>query len=271
MPPTENQVKGQIQSNITDKTAPGSISPANVGDSMEAIVDYAKEQDLLKADKASPVFSGNPTGPTPAAGDNDTSLATTAFVQQENANDVEYLEGWEYVYPSAGGTLLHLDKINFIIGGNPVTDKVNLPVTTDLLPGVQLYAFCINNATIEGVSGQPNTIVKDHVITGRYSEIFASEGDNYRFTYLGNDTWKSECLMGEVLVVNGTKVRSGGLRLDAGMPGTVAPTAAELNSNFPDNYNINGLRVWYTGLASGPRVYTKMNGNWYWINATLLT
>ena len=30
----------------------------------------------------SPAFTGSPTGPTPASGDNDTSLATTAFVQQ---------------------------------------------------------------------------------------------------------------------------------------------------------------------------------------------
>jgi hypothetical protein len=33
-----------------------------------------------KADIASPVFTGNPTAPTPTAGDNDTSIATTAFV-----------------------------------------------------------------------------------------------------------------------------------------------------------------------------------------------
>jgi hypothetical protein len=33
---------------------------------------------------ASPAFSGNPTAPTPAAGDNDTSVATTAFVQALN-------------------------------------------------------------------------------------------------------------------------------------------------------------------------------------------
>ena len=30
---------------------------------------------------ASPAFTGNPTAPTPSAGDNDTSIATTAFVQ----------------------------------------------------------------------------------------------------------------------------------------------------------------------------------------------
>jgi hypothetical protein len=36
-----------------------------------------------KAALSSPVFTGNPTAPTPAAGDNDTSVATTAFVQSE--------------------------------------------------------------------------------------------------------------------------------------------------------------------------------------------
>jgi len=35
----------------------------------------------LKAPIASPTFTGNPTAPTPTAGDNDTSIATTAFVQ----------------------------------------------------------------------------------------------------------------------------------------------------------------------------------------------
>jgi hypothetical protein len=34
-----------------------------------------------KADLASPAFTGNPTAPTPTTGDNDTSVATTAFVQ----------------------------------------------------------------------------------------------------------------------------------------------------------------------------------------------
>ena len=34
-----------------------------------------------KADLASPAFTGTPTSPTPSFGDNDTSIATTAFVQ----------------------------------------------------------------------------------------------------------------------------------------------------------------------------------------------
>lgn len=36
-----------------------------------------------KADLASPAFTGNPTAPTPSTGDNDTSVATTAFVKAQ--------------------------------------------------------------------------------------------------------------------------------------------------------------------------------------------
>lgn len=39
------------------------------------------EIDLAFAPVSSPVFSGDPRAPTPTAGDNDTSIATTAFVQ----------------------------------------------------------------------------------------------------------------------------------------------------------------------------------------------
>ncbi len=39
--------------------------------------------ETAKADLASPAFTGNPIAPTPAANDNDTSIATTAFVQTE--------------------------------------------------------------------------------------------------------------------------------------------------------------------------------------------
>jgi hypothetical protein len=41
--------------------------------------------DTLAAPLASPLFTGNPKAPTPTAGDNDTSIATTAFVQAEIA------------------------------------------------------------------------------------------------------------------------------------------------------------------------------------------
>jgi hypothetical protein len=50
------------------------LTPADIG--------AASTADLaLKADLADPVFTGNPTAPTPTTGDDSTSIATTAFVQ----------------------------------------------------------------------------------------------------------------------------------------------------------------------------------------------
>jgi hypothetical protein len=55
------------------------VLEANVG--LKSYVDTA---DALKATIASPTFTGNPAAPTPSIGDNDTSIATTAFVYQAN-------------------------------------------------------------------------------------------------------------------------------------------------------------------------------------------
>lgn len=49
-------------------------------DSIDGLIKANADAIALRAPLASPVFTGNPTAPTPAAGDNDTSIATTAFV-----------------------------------------------------------------------------------------------------------------------------------------------------------------------------------------------
>lgn len=68
--------------------------PAMLGGSTETLtvaqISAKVQSDLaddmaLKAPLASPSFTGNPTAPTPASGDSDTSIATTAFVQGELA------------------------------------------------------------------------------------------------------------------------------------------------------------------------------------------
>lgn len=55
-----------------------STSPAVIGTTAIAIAAFPTVAGY--AALASPAFTGNPTGPTPSPGDNDTSLATTAFV-----------------------------------------------------------------------------------------------------------------------------------------------------------------------------------------------
>ena len=51
---------------------------------------------------ASPAFTGNPTAPTPAALDNDTSIATTAFVQAELMPSVQSVASGSTFTPVAG-------------------------------------------------------------------------------------------------------------------------------------------------------------------------
>ena len=77
---------------------------------------------------ASPSLSGNPTAPTPASGDNDTSIATTAFVKTlvDSAVSNLSLTNWEIsesngsLYFSTGGTnKAKLDTSgNFTVVGN---------------------------------------------------------------------------------------------------------------------------------------------------------
>lgn len=63
---------------------------------------YVDNADALKAPLASPLFTGDPQAPTPATADNDTSIATTAFVKAQG-----YATGGPFL-PLAGGTLTGL-------------------------------------------------------------------------------------------------------------------------------------------------------------------
>jgi hypothetical protein len=69
----------------------GGASPSNANPAMDGTAapgvsalysrgDHVHPSDTSRAPLASPVFSGDPQAPTPTAGDNDTSIATTAFV-----------------------------------------------------------------------------------------------------------------------------------------------------------------------------------------------
>jgi len=69
----------------------GGMTPSNAVPLMDGVgaagasvqasrADHVHPTDTSRAPLASPAFTGNPTAPTPALGDNDTSIATTAFV-----------------------------------------------------------------------------------------------------------------------------------------------------------------------------------------------
>lgn len=66
------------QASATNPLMNGSVA---IGTSLRySRQDHVHASDTSRAPVASPTFTGNPTAPTPTAGDNDTSIATTAFV-----------------------------------------------------------------------------------------------------------------------------------------------------------------------------------------------
>ncbi len=73
----------------------------------------------------SPAFTGNPTAPTAVLGDNDTSLATTAFVQQELASGVAVAKNLEVYVRNQTGSTIPAGSIVYISGATG-----NLPLIT---------------------------------------------------------------------------------------------------------------------------------------------
>ena len=62
---------------------PLSTDAVDVAGDVQALATALDTELLLKAPLASPAFTGNPTAPTPNDADNDTSIATTAFVKNQ--------------------------------------------------------------------------------------------------------------------------------------------------------------------------------------------
>ncbi len=91
------------------------------------------------APKASPAFTGNPTAPTPALGDNDTSLATSAFVARAltiNPGFVQFSSSGSLTAADAGKTV--------VLGGSGGT--LTLPLGSEMLDGGE-YSMMVQGGT----------------------------------------------------------------------------------------------------------------------------
>lgn len=77
-----NRTPAQVKTDLA--LTKGDVGLSNVDNTSDANKPVSSAQQTAldaKAPLASPALTGNPTAPTPAAGDNDTSIATTAFIQ----------------------------------------------------------------------------------------------------------------------------------------------------------------------------------------------
>lgn len=102
-PPTgDNSARVATTYFVTETLASiGSFAPSNAAPLMNGVAnagvgvlgsrdDHVHPTDTTRAPVNSPTFTGNPTAPTPAVNDNDTSIATTAFVNAEIDADRPY-------------------------------------------------------------------------------------------------------------------------------------------------------------------------------------
>src|SRR4249920_468815 len=83
---TYNSLSPQTASGIGYSNAVSHLVATNVQTAIDEVV-------AVKASTASPAFTGNPTAPTPATNDNDTSVATTAFVINQASNAAPAMDG----------------------------------------------------------------------------------------------------------------------------------------------------------------------------------
>lgn len=106
----------------------------------------------LLATLASPAFTGNPTAPTQASGNNTTRLATTAFVITEIAN----------LIASAPGLLNTLDEIAAALNDDPnfavtMTNLINAKISKSLLDANSVVVADADDTPLARVMG-PSTI-----------------------------------------------------------------------------------------------------------------
>ena len=109
---------------------------------------------LLRATIASPVFTGNPRAPTPAAGDNDTSVATTAFVRREGDERYVRKDLTEIIQINRSISQAHGD-IDGVLSGLGTGESVPAfgfwriegAWSGDFNPGVRRYGHSVSNIT----------------------------------------------------------------------------------------------------------------------------
>ena len=90
---------------------------------------------------ASPAFTGNPTAPTPALGDNDTSIATTAFVQSALLGGTAIARNLEVEVRNQSGSTIPAGSIVYISGATGNKPLITLAQANNDTNSAQTIGF----------------------------------------------------------------------------------------------------------------------------------
>ena len=117
------------------------------------------------APKASPAFTGNPTAPTPATSDNDTSIATTAYVKAQDFGD-------RYLTTSTTSNTVSNGNKTFTIGtGLSYTPTQNITISYDAAN--HMHGEVLTYSTSTGVL---TVDIKNHTGSGTYAAWVVNVG-----------------------------------------------------------------------------------------------
>jgi len=113
--------------------------PSGDNDTSIATTAFVKAQGY--APLASPAFTGNPTAPTAALADNDTSIATTAFVQQELLSGTANARNLEVYVRNQTGSTIPAGAIVYINGATGNRPTITLAQANNDANSAQTFGF----------------------------------------------------------------------------------------------------------------------------------
>jgi hypothetical protein len=149
-------ITGTVAGTLTGSVGvPGPAGPAGTGvpaggtagqylqkiDGVDYNTDWVTLNLSAYAPLNSPAFTGNPTAPTAALGDNDTSLATTAFVQQELASGVAVAKNLEVYVRNQTGSTIPAGSIVYISGATGNRPLITLAQANNDANSAQTMGF----------------------------------------------------------------------------------------------------------------------------------
>ncbi|MFP9114305.1 hypothetical protein ACLI1A_10190 [Flavobacterium sp. RHBU_3] len=265
-----NDLNSDVQQRITDKTGANSISKADVGDSItdlssltKAKLEEVADDVSTKADIDSPVFTGDAKVPTAPSGDNDESVANTAFVVAAIDEALQNLpEQPLYANMIAPTTTAPYPELIYDIN-NLTSDsgsvRVPDPATTNI--GHTLYVRTSVNTLLRSYD---NTAKLSVGATNAFnSSVTLAYNKTYRLMHLGSGVWQVEYVNGGQYAINGIPADGMGNFNTAIIDGaTTEPlTKAMLNSTYYYLSFPPGTRVYCISMTGGPVVYERMDQN----------
>ena len=153
----------------------------------------------------SPVFTGNPQAPTAAPGDNDTSLATTAFVQSAVApalNDV-------------GRNLIHNPLFNITQRGGRERSRQRLADTADRW---SLVAMLDSSSVFLGaIADADRTAIGDEAASICLNNTFTGNAGAASFSVIQHKIERVRRLAGKTVTISFYAVATAGLKLGVGI------------------------------------------------------